>query len=295
MINKNHSGTKRVNSLALLVLCIALIFIMIPISKLEKERIISSENDELINVVDTSDIPVDEDFEAYSAGSQINGQGNWYSMETFTCSATILDRGGDKWLNLYDDNTPNNGIVQAGMELNDSVAPRVGFVKFKFETTKSNQETFILLSDGPWLASGLSIYPNGSATIRIDNNQFYVNNSGSWDGVQACIANTEYDIEIHYKISVGWHISINGTTYGADYSYGFAFGQPAVMNLFEVSTSLTSRNYNSYFDDIDLSWTPNDFPPTLENGSINTTFGTNETTTFKYSVNYTDADNNPPK
>nr|MDO8111943.1 PKD domain-containing protein [Candidatus Sigynarchaeota archaeon] len=97
-------------------------------------------------------------------------------------------------------------------------------------------------------------------------------------------------------IGKGWHVFINHTQYGGNFGLLYAFGTPRRMNTFEITSSLlvSNKNYHTYIDNLDFSWTPLANAPVLSNGNVSPATGTTSTL-FNFSVIYSDTDNNPPE
>ncbi len=278
------------NDKVIFVFVLSLVFLIGFFPSLEKE------NTRLITVPGLprgSLPPVDEDFEVYVPGTSISGQGNWIALVQGSCGATVQDRSGDNWLSVVDINGMVPAKVEAAMAFS-SGSQQNGFATFTFECTDVTKEANFFLSDGPWSEFSATL-PNGSCHVRA-RNQLSVMDGSTWRNVRALTSNTKYVVEFHFDIAKGWHLVVNGTKYsnGGDYTYQFEFGTPTAMNVFEVTTSSADTGYTTYIDNIDASWTPNDFDPVLSSGYVEPAVGTNVTTSFTYTVNYTDPDNNAP-
>ncbi|MHA1684009.1 MAG: PKD domain-containing protein, partial [Promethearchaeota archaeon] len=243
-----------------------------------------------------NDIPVDEDFESYINGSEINGQGDWYSIKSGSgCTSTVIEKDGSMQLELYDTTPPNSRKVECAMNMSSNAA-RIGFVEFEFETSDSTSETNILVSDGIWSEIGIGLNPNGSARIRVSSGYLFIEDGASWSNIAAISSNTNYVISVHYNLDAGWHIIINDTKYdtGGDYSYNYSFGTPTQINTFEITTGASDSGYYSYVDNIDLSSTPTDNAPSL-NRKKYVNYAYNGSTMINFTANYSDLDNNPPQ
>ncbi|MBD3186554.1 hypothetical protein GF325_06990 [Candidatus Bathyarchaeota archaeon] len=147
-----------------------------------------------------SDIPVDDDFESYVAGSDISGQGRWFVAKNDpTCTSLIVNRSGNQWLEIYDTTPPPQNIIEAGMNLTENNASK-GFARFLFESDDTTGEAVIMLNDGVWSQIGSSITPNASARIRVSSGFFFISDGNVFINVAPASSNIVYEIEIHYKL-----------------------------------------------------------------------------------------------
>ncbi len=70
--------------------------------------------------------------------------------------------------------------------------------------------------------------------------------------------------------------------------------QPGIYNYYFQCSDGTHSNSTKVHTGLIITQTPNLNPPTLSNGKVNPTIGVLGTTTFSFTINYTDVDNNPP-
>nr|MDO8111872.1 hypothetical protein [Candidatus Sigynarchaeota archaeon] len=290
---KNNHDTL-VKSLLLGVLCISIIAANATLDKNDDVTTQPDRNDP--GEVTTSAPAIEDNFEAYVLGSNINGQGNWIAYNSTGCSATVQTiAAANKWLRLTDGPNPATRKVEAFWNFT-TAAPKLGSIRFHFQMDDVTKNTTMMIADLPHSEIMPLVKPSGAAEIRVNNGWFEAHNGtgNTWVPLVAAVNSNTYLIEICYKIGAGWHVFISGVMYGGEYRYRYSFtGNPASMRLFEVMTSSSAASYNAYFDDVDISWTPNVSTPTLTTGSVTPSVGTNKSTQFVYTVTYTDADNNP--
>ncbi|NMC08484.1 MAG: hypothetical protein GYA24_24965, partial [Candidatus Lokiarchaeota archaeon] len=200
----------------------------------------------------------EETFESYPAGVPIDKLGYWRSVNGAGCSSTTYSDASGKSLQIFDSST--TAQAQAWWEL-PGIVPTQGSIKFTASTTNAARGTFF------WLLDGISdqtsvpgVSPTGNARLQIYGNSWYVVDGGTFTVIQTCTSGVSYNVEIAYKIGVGFHVLINGVKYtragnASDYSFRFE-GTPQKFDHFEVQTRISdiSGSFSTRVDNIDVSW-----------------------------------------
>nr|MDO8115080.1 hypothetical protein [Candidatus Sigynarchaeota archaeon] len=169
---------------------------------------------------------------------------NWATYTNGSCSINISSDDGNNSL-LFND-VSANGIALASWHI-PGTCPSSGIVTFAFNASDTTQATYICLADGPWTNTNRHI----AVSLKIEDNKIYRHNGTTWINFASFAANQWHDLEIHYNLtSHMWHIKIDSTPYGDDYTFAFKDLATTAITHFEVSTDNMDSNYHCLLDDI---------------------------------------------
>nr|MDO8113158.1 hypothetical protein [Candidatus Sigynarchaeota archaeon] len=204
--------------------------------------------------------PYKEEFESYAPGANIDRLGFWRSVNGIGCTSTMYNDGSSgNWLNLYDPSITTQ--AQAWWDLPGTV-PAQGSVKFTARSDNVARGTYFWVVDGISDTTSIpNVSPAGACQMRLYNNVWWVYDGVSgWVNLRAATSNTNFNIEICFKVGVGFHVLIGGIKYvrsgnASDYSYRF-LGTPIKFDHFEVQTFNVdlAGSFNTRVDNIEPSW-----------------------------------------
>ncbi|NVM55124.1 MAG: hypothetical protein HWN66_15570 [Candidatus Helarchaeota archaeon] len=171
---------------------------------------------------------------------------NWNVYNDSNCSANIIAEidGHSKVLKLHDENPV--GIVYMNNIFSNNYTE--GTIEFYWRTSsESSSNIFQIWDEGPVIH-----FRNFEGEFDYWNGTMYIPVCGS-------ISNRWYHIKIDWNSS-GWQVEINGTLYGAGYSYVFWAWMNNGMDAFEIYTAPSGSSFDTYIDAIDYSWAPGYYP-----------------------------------
>ncbi len=242
---------------------------------------------------------VDENFESYAYGTRITDTATWDALsgDGYGSGINYYTVYQNISMELYLVDTNTGAIIDIWYNCTDS--PSIpGSFKISFKVCIGS----ILgpLGNQPMY---VNILDNGTERIGISIDQYnarisYHTSGSSYTSFRSITRNVDTIVEIETLSPSTYVLRVNGVASATLTNYAAFTGKITGIEFRSANNPYAPYGYGDniymYFDDIDCSWTPNDYAPTLTSDMVNPTSGS-QATSFTFSATYTDLDNNAPQ